>query len=413
MSTTSLRMMRNGARGLHALMADLRRRAAGAFPADPEVVKFAARVSVWGRWALWVGGVIELAYRPEFWLTTEREHLLLHVPFVVFNAITHYRLRTGQQVTRRWLLFLSAMDVVLITGSVIVGFEFHSMEYVLYYPALALFSVVFASLWLSLGWTTMVAVIYTAVILAGAGLDLEAGQEKALFARVGAMIGVALVVSLIARFERVRRMESARRERELLQERIALSQTIHDTAAQNAYLVSMGVQRAMRIAGNADERLASALAATASLAKAATWELRRPIDEGHLFEGRELSRVLDSHTETFGRLAEIPAKMTTTGDEPALALETRTRLFTIAHNALTNAFLHAQASKVEVRLDFGAGGIRLSVSDDGVGLPEDYAERGRGFRGMRGEAERLGGRLIVQSGGPGEGTTVTCEAPYA
>ena len=36
-----------------------------------------------------------------------------------------------------------------------------------------------------------------------------------------------------------------------------------------------------------------------------------------------------------------------------------------------------------------------------------------GFRGMREEAERLGGRLIVESGGPGEGTTVTCEAPHA
>ena len=92
-------------------------------------------------------------------------------------------------------------------------------------------------------------------------------------------------------------------------------------------------------------------------------------------------------------------------------METRSRLFSIAHNALTNAFLHAQASKVEVRLDFEADGIRLSVSDDGVGLPDDYAERGRGFSGMRAEAERLGGRLIVETGGRDEGTTVTCETP--
>lgn len=413
MSTTSLRMMRSGARGLHALAAELRRRAAGAFPADPEVVEFAARVSVWGRWALWVGGVIELAYRPEFWLATDREYILTLVPLVVFNAITHYRLHTRRQVKWRWLLFLSAMDIALISWSLTIGSEFHSMQYVLYFPAVALFSVVFTSVWLCLGWTSMVAVVYIAVLLAGPGLDLEAGQEKVLFTRVGSIYWVAAVVSLIARFERVRRRESARRERELLQERVALSQTIHDTAAQNAYMVSMGIQRAMRIAGNADEQLASALSATASLAKAATWELRRPIDEGHLFEGRELSRVLDSHVKTFGRLAEIPAEMVTTGDEPALALETRTRLFTIAHNALTNAFLHAQASRVEVRLEFGTGGVRLSVSDDGAGLPEDYAERGRGFRGMREEAERLNGRLIVESAGPGEGTTVTCEAPCA
>ena len=70
------------------------------------------------------------------------------------------------------------------------------------------------------------------------------------------------------------------------------------------------------------------------------------------------------------------------GTEPPLSVETKSRLFFIVHNALTNAFLHARAGRVEVRVDFDAGRLRLSVSDDGVGLPEDYAERGRGFRGM-------------------------------
>ena len=31
---------------------------------------------------------------------------------------------------------------------------------------------------------------------------------------------------------------------------------------------------------------------------------------------------------------------------------------------------------------------------------------------MREEADRLGGRLIVQSGESGEGTTVACELPF-
>ena len=87
-----------------------------------------------------------------------------------------------------------------------------------------------------------------------------------------------------------------------------------------------------------------------------------------------------------------------------LTTEVRTGLFSIAHNALANAFLHAQAGRVEVRLDFQADGTRLSVSDDGVGLPEDYAERGRGFSGMEKEAERMGGRLIVETGVPEGGT---------
>ena len=103
----------------------------------------------------------------------------------------------------------------------------------------------------------------------------------------------------------------------------------------------MGIHRAIRQAGGSNEELTATLAATASLSKAATWELRRPIDEGHLFEGRELGRVLWSHTETFSQVSSIPAEMLQSGTEPPLAVETRARLFSIAHNALTNAFLHA------------------------------------------------------------------------
>ena len=395
------------------LGAELRRRVLRAVRADPDVMLYAARVSVWARWLGWLVGVFELAYRPGLWYATDKEYLFLSVPLLAFNGFVHYRLRTDRTVTWRWLLFLSGMDIALITAAVIIGGDFHLFSYVTYYPALALFAVVFASLWLSLAWTTIAGAIYAVVSLTvGPGLDFDAGQEKALLFRVVAMYAVVASVSLIARFERVRRQESAERERELLRERIELSQAIHDTAAQTAYMISLGIRKAMRLAGGSNEELAATLAATASLSKAAIWELRRPIDEGLLFEGRELGRVLWSHTETFERVASVPTEMVQSGTEPPLAVETRSRLFSIAHNALTNAFLHAGAGRVEVRLDFGADCIRLSVSDDGVGLPEDYAERGRGFRGMRADAERLGGRLIVETGGLNGGTTVTCEAPY-
>ena len=410
---TRIAMLRWRASGPAMLGAELRRRVLRAVRADPDVMLYAARVSVWARWLGWLVGVFELAYRPGLWYATDKEYLFLSVPLLAFNGFVHYRLQRDRAVTWRWLLFLSGMDIALITAAVIIGGDFHLFSYVTYYPALALFAVVFASLWLSLAWATMAGAIYAVVSLTvGPGLDFDAGQEKALLARVVAMYAIVASVSLIARFERVRRQESAERERELLRERIELSQSIHDTAAQTAYMIGLGIRKAMRLAGGSNEELNATLAATASLSKAAIWELRRPIDEGRLFEGRELGRVLWSHTETFERVASVPTEMVQSGTEPPLAVETRARLFSIAHNALTNAFLHAQAGRVEVRLDFAADCIRLSVSDDGVGLPDDYAERGRGFRGMMADAERLGGRLIVETGGLDGGTTVTCETPY-
>ena len=69
------------------------------------------------------------------------------------------------------------------------------------------------------------------------------------------------------------------------------------------------------------------------------------------------------------------------------------------------------ANRVLIGLDFGQHELRLSVSDDGVGLPDDYEEQGHGFENMRIYAERLGGRLIVEPMGPDGGASVTCVMP--
>ena len=66
---------------------------------------------------------------------------------------------------------------------------------------------------------------------------------------------------------------------------------------------------------------------------------------------------------------------------------------------------------MSVHLEFGAEEVRLSVSDDGIGLPGDYAERGRGFTNMTRGAQRLGGRLVVEQRGAMGGATVTCAIP--
>ena len=380
--------------------------------ADPDVVPYAARVSVWGRWFVVLVGAFEIAYRPGFWYPDDWGFVLLLVALATLNGSVHFRLLTDRPVTWRWMLLLSAMDIALATASIAIGPGFDSFVFVAYYPALALFVVVFTSVWLGLAWTTMTAAAYALVCwLAGAGLDIDAGDEKVLVGRLAAMYALVLCVSLITGFERIRRQTAVNRERQVQQERIEFSQEIHDTTAQTAYLISLGIHRARELAGNSNEELAAALDATSALSRSAMWELRRPIDAGHIFEGRELGRVLWSHCATFEKITAVPAEMSQSGTEPPLATETRARLFSIAHNALTNAFLHARPGRVEVRLSFEADHIRLSVSDDGVGLPDDYAERGHGFDGMRTNAEQLGGRLIVESGAGGGGTTIACVVP--
>ena len=202
------------------------------------------------------------------------------------------------------------------------------------------------------------------------------------------------------------------RERELQRERIELSQTIHDTTAQSVYMIGLGLDTAVELADESNRELVAKLEATSALSKSAMWELRHPINMGLIFEGRELSRVLTAHAATFTTITSVPAELVQAGTEPSLSPATRGTLFSIAHNALTNALRHARASEVTIALDFEDHGLRISVSDNGIGLPDNYADRGHGFRNMRADAERIGGRLEVQSGGFGRGTTVTCVVEY-
>ena len=248
------------------------------------------------------------------------------------------------------------------------------------------------------------------------GVDFEIKEEKVLFTRIVVMYAVVIAVNLVSRFERIRRREAIERERELQQERVELSQTIHDTVAQSAYMIGMGIETASELAEDREsenrEELLAKLSATHALSKSAMWELRHSIDVGPIFEGRELGRVLRSHASTFAAITSIPAELVRSGEEPPLTTATRRLLFSIAHNAMTNAFRHADAGKVTISLDFEDDSLRMSVSDDGVGLPDDYADRGHGFSNMRADAERLGGRLVAAAGEDGRGTTVTCVIPY-
>ena len=400
---------------LKAGMGALQQRVMPSVQADPDVFLYATWISVWGRWFIWLVCVFLLAYRPGSWYPESMEYLPIPVLLFAANGLVHHRLLTHRPVTWRWLLFLGAMDVALITVGVFIGGGFRSFIFLFYYPAMAVFAVVFSSSRLSLAWTTTAAVAYVVVCLvAGPGLDLGAGNEKVLVPRLAVMYTIVVGVNLITRFERARWHAAVARERQLLQERIVLSQTIHDTTAQTAYMIGLGIHRARHLAGESKEELAelkAALDATLELTMSAMWELRGPIDAGHIVEGRELGRVLWSHCATFEKITGVPAEMSQSGTEPPLATETRTRLFSIAHNALTNAFLHARAGRVDVRLSFEPGRIRLSVSDDGVGLPDDYTERGRGFNGMTADAEQMGGTLTVESA-RGAGTTVTCVVPH-
>ena len=385
----------------------------GSGSTSPEELLHAARVLLWVRWFGLTAAFLEIHYRVDYWSLSHVLNTFYCLGFMAANGYVQYLIRRRGAVKPAWLFGLSALDLAAISFSTSLSGGFNSPYFVLYYFAVAVFAYVFTSPRLVLPWTTLVAVIYSVLSVAvEPGLDIAGKDEQHLFYRVVALYAVAAAVSIIAGLERESRRRGLERERELQRQRIEISQTIHDTTAQWAYMIGLGVEGAMELADESQEALKAKLRLVADLSRSAMWELRHPIDGGQIFRGEELGEVLEVHAATFTVIASVPAEFVQHGREPPLSMIDRSLLFSVAHNALTNVIRHANASEVVIGLDCDGEELRLSVRDDGAGLPPGYETRGHGFRNMRADAERMGGRLEVESDGDGGGTLVTCVVPY-
>lgn len=93
--------------------------------------------------------------------------------------------------------------------------------------------------------------------------------------------------------------------------------------------------------------------------------------------------------------------------------ERSTALFRIFQELLTNVARHANATRVDVKLqDIEDEGLMLTVSDNGRGIRDDELQEGKslGFLGLRERVLAFGGAIEVQ-GEEGKGTTVSVTIP--
>jgi signal transduction histidine kinase len=75
---------------------------------------------------------------------------------------------------------------------------------------------------------------------------------------------------------------------------------------------------------------------------------------------------------------------------------------------VSNAVRHGQAGRIEIGLATNGDAVKLTVSDDGAGMPRKLRKgTGMGLQIMRYRAEVVGGALVVERG-PRGGTQVVC-----
>ncbi|MEV0178118.1 histidine kinase [Streptomyces sp. NPDC050625] len=212
-------------------------------------------------------------------------------------------------------------------------------------------------------------------------------------------------------------------------ERARLAREMHDSVAKTLYGVALAADG---LAGSAAEgaRMDPALIkqqaelVSRSARRAATearellTDLRREHDPAH---GVDVLTELAARTEDFASRTGLPAEYHRTGDHPLPPIPPAVarQLLAIAAEALENAHRHASATRVEVEAGVHEDVLRMSVYDDGRGLPPDTTvERlcSSGHFGLIGMTERaasVGARVRMGTGKEARGTEVRLELPLA
>ena len=213
----------------------------------------------------------------------------------------------------------------------------------------------------------------------------------------------------------------AARQREVLDdERHRIARELHDSVTQ--YALSAGMHIELVRSEIDDDRLRTQLDTAKDLTRRAVEQLRSAIYALHdeHAEGEDLPSML-RRLSGVHMPDELSVEVRIGGKPVALPAECEQSLFRIAGEALFNTAVHGEASRAVVRLAYSCAAVRLTISDDGVGRPEEVRRslraasatpsgEHRGLVNMQARARELGGTVAFRRARLG-GLQVQVEIP--
>jgi signal transduction histidine kinase len=234
--------------------------------------------------------------------------------------------------------------------------------------------------------------------------DEFSGEDQRLIEILAAHAAVAI--------ENARLLERSR-ELNIVEERNRMARELHDAVSQKLFGLVLNAEAASTLLARDPDAAAEQVARLGELAQDALEELRGLIFELRpaSLEEEGLAATLRKHVDMLQRVHGRAVELRITGS--VRAGEADGEVLRIAQQALDNALQHADAERIELRLQGRDGRLTLTVADDGVGFDPDapgVRSRRLGLTSMEERARGLGGTLAVVSR-PGDGTTVTLEVP--
>ncbi|WP_406186410.1 GAF domain-containing protein [Streptomyces sp. NBC_01006] len=199
----------------------------------------------------------------------------------------------------------------------------------------------------------------------------------------------------------------------LLEDHDRIARDLHDLAIQRLFATGMTLQSAQRFVEHpeASERLRRAiddLDSTIKIIRSTIFGLRE--HEMPDAEPKLRLRAVRAVDEAAAVLGFAPALRMEGLVETDVPVSVADEALAVIGEALSNVVRHARAQHTEVSIAAVDGVLVVTVTDDGVGLPEHG--RRSGLRNLAERAEKLGGRLTVSTrGAAGHGTRLEWTVP--
>jgi len=203
------------------------------------------------------------------------------------------------------------------------------------------------------------------------------------------------------------------------EERNRMAREIHDTLAQGFTGIILQLEATEQALGETNDDVQKHLNQARSLARKSLAEARRSVWNlsPQALEQLRLDEAIKHEVDRFQHDNGIDATYTQYGDRRDIPPEMGTALFRICQESLANVAKHAQATSVEVVLDFEGSEIDLTIKDNGAGFDlDDDGKAGKsggfGLISMRERALGQKGKFDVQSE-KGSGTVIKVSFPLA
>jgi signal transduction histidine kinase len=226
--------------------------------------------------------------------------------------------------------------------------------------------------------------------------------------RVALVEAIARHAALALHKSRIYEQKRAEERRKaILEERNRLARDIHDNLAQGFGAILMQLQAAQREGEALPSSVARSIDTAIDLARTHLVEARRSVGalRPNVGDGEDIAKAITRVAELAQKTSNVPIDVHL--DElPRFGDGVEREVIGIAQEALTNAVRHARARRITIRASTSNSlGLRLSIADDGRGIPRERSSAGFGMISMQERADRIGASLTIVTA-PRSGTEV-------